>query len=158
MLPRWHFLLGAIFILIIWLFIPQMPIIYMVLIFLATFLVDFDHYAIAVFKTKKHGLRNAFEYHRKKRVHEIKEKEQGIKKKGDFPTPETIITYMIKWAIRFPNEKILDPACGDGRFLYRAYEHLLNMNVPEQKAIKLLYGVEIDSCLCELIFSRWKNN
>jgi len=83
-------LFGAIFITVVWVFIPQMPIFYLVLIFLASFLIDFDHYTASVFKTKKLGLRNAFKYHKEERKKEIAELKQGIKRRGDFHLFHTI--------------------------------------------------------------------
>ncbi|MFH1290217.1 MAG: hypothetical protein ABIH92_02295 [Nanoarchaeota archaeon] len=90
MLPKGHILLGAIFIAIVWIFIPQMPIFYLALIFLASFLIDFDHYANAVFKTKNISLKNALDYHKKARENEIMEIKQGVRKKSDFHLFHTV--------------------------------------------------------------------
>jgi len=75
---------------LIWIFIPQIKILYLILIFAAAFLIDFDHYAIAIFRTKKFSLKNAFDYYEKERLKEIKEIKRGIKRKGDFHFFHTI--------------------------------------------------------------------
>jgi len=90
MLPKWHILFGAVFTTLIWFFIPSMPIIYLTSIFLASFLIDFDHYANALMKNKSPSLRKAFEYHDKKREEELKEISKGIRRKGDFHLFHTI--------------------------------------------------------------------
>ena len=78
MIPRYHIILGAIFSLIIWGIFPEINWFFILLIFLSSFLVDFDHYILAVMKTGKIGLIDAFGYYRK-----LKEKakwERGKKK------------------------------------------------------------------------------
>ena len=78
MLPRWHVVLGAIFTSVIWIFAPQVGIFYLLLIFAASFLIDFDHYACFVMKTKKLSLKKSFSYHNK-----LKKKKKGRNKEGD---------------------------------------------------------------------------
>ena len=90
MLHKWHVLLGAIFTSLVWLFIPSMPFGYLVLIFLASFLIDFDHYTNAVIKNKHLSLKKAFDYHKIKREEELMDISKGIRKKGDFHLFHTI--------------------------------------------------------------------
>ena len=90
MLPRWHIILGAVFTALTWFFIPSMPLIYLTLIFLASFLVDFDHYTNAVMGNKSPNLKKAFEYHKKKREEELRDISKGIRRKGDFHLFHTI--------------------------------------------------------------------
>lgn len=80
---------GAIFTALIW-FFTGMPAIYLVLIFLASFLIDFDHYANAAIHNKHLGLGKAFDYHKKKREEELSDLAKGIRKKGDFHIFHTI--------------------------------------------------------------------
>lgn len=84
MLPRWHILLGAILTVIIWLIIPGINMLYLALIFLASFLIDFDHYLCAVMKTGRIELRDAFQYHNELRKQYDIEHKKGIRKRGDF--------------------------------------------------------------------------
>ena len=90
MLPRWHILLGLIFSLIIWIIFPYIDWIFIALIFLSSFLIDFDHYMCSVYKTGKLSLFDSFEYHRKERIKYLKERSRGIRRKGDFHIFHTI--------------------------------------------------------------------
>jgi hypothetical protein len=90
MFPRWHILLGLVFSLMFWAIFPQTHWIYISVMFLSTFLIDFDHYMNAVLKTRRLGLFSAFEYYKIliKRGHA--ERKKGIFKKGDFHIFHTI--------------------------------------------------------------------
>ncbi len=90
MLPRWHILLGAIFTLIVWAIVPMINILNLLLIFGASFLIDFDHYAASVLKTKRFGLLDSFEYHKKMNLRERREYGLGIRRKGDFHLFHTV--------------------------------------------------------------------
>src|SRR3989338_6548172 len=90
MLPRWHIFFGAIFSLLIWIIAPQTSPVYIVLIFISTFLMDFDHYICAVFKTKKLGLFHSFKYHKEMLKQAREEKKKGIKRKCDFHLFHTV--------------------------------------------------------------------
>lgn len=90
MLPRWHILLGALFSILIAVFMPEIPFYSLVLVFLSSFLIDFDHYMCAVFKTKKISLLRAFEYHEKEGFKMMEMHKRGIRKKGDFHIFHTI--------------------------------------------------------------------
>jgi len=84
MIPRWHIFWGAIFSGSLWLLNPQINLIYILIVFLSSFLIDFDHYVVSVLKTKKTSLKHSFKYHDTQRKIEEKEKKKGIRKKGDF--------------------------------------------------------------------------
>ena len=84
MLPRGHIISGIILILAVFILSPQINFIYLALLFLASFLIDFDHYTASVLKTKRWGLKNALDYNNKKMIEEKKEKAKGIKAKDDF--------------------------------------------------------------------------
>jgi len=36
---------------------------------------------------------------------------------GAFYTPDAVVRSLVRWAVRFESDRMLDPACGDGRFL-----------------------------------------
>src|SRR3989344_8531698 len=95
MLPRWHILLGAIFTLVIWLFVPEISFLYLALLFLSSFLIDFDHYAASGIKTGKWGLKDSFQYHEKLGKEELKELKKGIRRKGDFHLFHTLEFHVI---------------------------------------------------------------
>jgi hypothetical protein len=39
------------------------------------------------------------------------------KENGAYYTPDHVVRSLVKWAVRSPGDRLLDPACGDGRFL-----------------------------------------
>jgi len=90
MLPRWHILSGLAFTLILWYFFPQTEWYYLAIVFLSAFLIDFDHYMCAVYKTGRISLFNAFKYHDLLKKKGLAEKKRGIRRKGDFHVFHTI--------------------------------------------------------------------
>lgn len=90
MLPKWHIFLGAAFTALIWFFVPTMPVVYLSLVFLSSFLIDFDHYANAVIKNKNPSLNEAFKYHERLKEQEKRDLQKGIRKKSDFHLFHTV--------------------------------------------------------------------
>jgi len=90
MLSRWHILSGALFTGFIWLIAPETKLIYLALVFLSAFLIDFDHYMVAVYKTGKIRLSNALEYYERQKTEHMREHKKGIRKKGDFHLFHTV--------------------------------------------------------------------
>jgi hypothetical protein len=90
MLPRYHIILGAIFTLVFWIVFPWTEWYYIALIFLSSFLIDFDHYMNAVLKTRKMGLFKAFAYHKKLEKIDLAEYKRGIRRKGDLHVFHTL--------------------------------------------------------------------
>ena len=39
------------------------------------------------------------------------------KRNGAYYTPESVAAMLVRWAVRSPDDALLDPSCGDGRFL-----------------------------------------
>ena len=39
------------------------------------------------------------------------------KSAGAFYTPDAVVRSLVAWAVRRPSDRLLDPSCGDGRFL-----------------------------------------
>lgn len=68
MLPNKHILFGAIFSIIIFLLIPQVQIIGAVIIFLSTFLIDFDHYLYYVFRKKNINPLKSYHWYKENRT------------------------------------------------------------------------------------------
>lgn len=100
MFPRYHILLGAIFTLIFFLVFQNTKIIYLLLIFFSSFLIDFDHYFNATVKKRKISLFNAFEYYRIQGVKERKEIASGIRRKSpDFQFFHPIEFHLIVLAL-----------------------------------------------------------
>jgi len=46
---------------------------------------------------------------------------------GQFYTPPAIAELITKWAVRSADDKVLDPGCGSGTFLVKAYKRLLEL-------------------------------
>lgn len=90
MLPRWHIFFGAIFTLVVWYFVPKINYIYIALLFLSSFLIDFDHYVAGFLKTRKLSLRESFKYHNKLMEKEKAENKKGIRVRGDFHLFHTV--------------------------------------------------------------------
>jgi type I restriction-modification system DNA methylase subunit len=76
---------------------------------------------------------------------------------GQFYTPKPIAELIVKWAIRSPDDKVLDPGCGSGTFLVEAYKKLAELklkkpfkdikHVPEdvhRQILNQLYGIDIN--------------
>ena len=102
MYPKWHILLGIVFTLLIWYLVPQIQLIYLGLMFLSSFLIDFDHYVCAVKKTGKLSLRNAFDYHKKLLLKQKKEIATGVRKKFcDFHLFHTIEFHVLVGLLSF---------------------------------------------------------
>jgi len=105
------------------------------------------------------------------------EKKQHRKEQGIYYTPKFITDYIVKETVgRFIKEnqadgynnilniKILDPACGSGSFLIRAYDELLNyhatvhgkaaVELPQEDRMPILtrniYGVDLDEQAVEI--------
>lgn len=54
-------------------------------------------------------------------VRKIRQSEQQ-KNTGAYFTPADPVRALVKWAVKSDNDRMLDPSCGDGRFL--ALHHL----------------------------------
>ncbi|MGC9012693.1 N-6 DNA methylase, partial [Thermogladius sp.] len=76
---------------------------------------------------------------------------------GQFYTPKPVAELIVKWAVRNPDDKVLDPGCGSGTFLVEAYKRLVELksrkpyneirHVPEdvhRQILDQLYGVDIN--------------
>ena len=39
------------------------------------------------------------------------------KRRGAYFTPQDAVAALVRWAVRKPSDRMLDPSCGDGRFM-----------------------------------------
>ena len=62
---------------------------------------------------------------------------------GQFWTPLPIAQLMTQWAVRSPNDRVLDPAFGSGVFLLTAVKRLTDLGIPVEKASRQVSGVEL---------------
>ena len=44
---------------------------------------------------------------------------ESAKEKGAYYTPEQVVCSLVSWAVRCRTDRLLDPSCGDGRFIAR---------------------------------------
>jgi type I restriction-modification system DNA methylase subunit len=76
---------------------------------------------------------------------------------GQFYTPKPIAELIVKWCMKSPDDKVLDPGCGSGTFLVEAYKRLVELklkkpfkdvrHVPEEvheQILRQLYGIDIN--------------
>ncbi|MEM2191979.1 MAG: N-6 DNA methylase [Archaeoglobaceae archaeon] len=73
---------------------------------------------------------------------------------GQYYTPPPIVELITEMCIRSPNDKMLDPACGSGSFLVKAYHKLKDLKKKEnpfadenrlhEEILNQLYGVDIN--------------
>lgn len=61
MFPKYHILFGALFSIFLWLIYPAIGL-YVIIVFLATFLIDIDHYLVYVIRKKAINPRKAHSY------------------------------------------------------------------------------------------------
>ncbi len=64
------------------------------------------------------------------------------KARGAFFTPDEITTFLAEWAIRSPDDSVLEPSAGDAAFLVSAVERLKKLST-DPDAIPEVHGVEI---------------
>jgi len=64
---------------------------------------------------------------------------------GQYFTSPDVVDLILKFCLHHENDKILDPACGAGTFLVRAYQHkkLMNQRLKHEKILETLWGVDI---------------
>jgi len=78
------------------------------------------------------------------------------KRLGQFYTPLGIVDFIVQLTVTKPNDVVLDPGCGSGSFLVRAYHRLRELNHIQrviegplsekfhQQLLEQLYGVDIN--------------
>lgn len=65
------------------------------------------------------------------------------KLRGGYYTPQPIADFICKWAITKPNQRVLEPSCGDGNFIESAIKRFLDLGVSRNELFGLLKGVEL---------------
>lgn len=73
---------------------------------------------------------------------------------GQYYTPPPIVDLIVEMCIKSPNDKVLDPACGSGSFLVKAYHKLRDLKKKEnpfrkdddlhKELLKQVYGIDIN--------------
>jgi len=72
---------------------------------------------------------------------------------GEFYTPPPIAELIVKWCVRSPSDRVLDPGCGSGTFLVQAYWRLIELKTGRRRipakdvhisTLRQLYGIDIN--------------
>lgn len=66
----------------------------------------------------------------------------AIKARGAFYTPPTVAKFLAEWGIRSADDRVLEPACGDGAFIAASAARFAELHVPQLQG--RLYGMELD--------------
>src|SRR5690625_1029806 len=66
------------------------------------------------------------------------------KLRGGYYTPTKVADFLADWAIRSPNDRVLEPSAGDGNILLAAAQKLTALGHPTNSVHNLLTGVELD--------------
>ena len=64
---------------------------------------------------------------------------------GQYFTNPNIVDLILRFCLQHEKDKVLDPACGAGTFLVRAYQHkkLMNSSLTHEEIIDTLWGVDV---------------
>jgi len=64
---------------------------------------------------------------------------------GQYFTSPDVVDLILKFCLKHEDDKVIDPSCGAGTFLVRAYQHkkMMNSRLPHQEILEGLWGVDI---------------
>lgn len=65
------------------------------------------------------------------------------KLRGGYYTDSALADWLCAWAIRSSNETVLEPSCGDGKFIVASAKRLLEIGATPKNVAKQLRGVEL---------------
>lgn len=67
------------------------------------------------------------------------------KQHGQTYTPEQISKFLTRWAVRSPEDMILEPSVGEGQFVFDAQDRLMQLGTDKEESQQSIYGMDIDS-------------
>lgn len=67
------------------------------------------------------------------------------KKHGQTYTPEKISKFLTRWAVRSPEDLILEPSVGEGQFVFDAQDQLTQLGADKDESLESIYGMDINS-------------
>jgi adenine-specific DNA methylase len=79
--------------------------------------------------------------------------EVSRKARGAYFTPNPVTRFIAKWAIRSPDDSVLEPSCGEAEFLLSAQQELSRIS-DDGFVLGSLHGVEIHKDSCETAKAR----
>ena len=64
---------------------------------------------------------------------------------GQYFTSSDVVDLILKFCLKHESDKTLDPSCGSGTFLVRAYQHkkLMNRNLTHEQILETIWGNDI---------------
>lgn len=65
------------------------------------------------------------------------------KRRGQVYTPESVSSFLVEWAVSQADTTVLEPSVGEGRFVFDAYDRLLDLGASEANAREQIYGTDI---------------
>ena len=68
---------------------------------------------------------------------------ENQKLRGGYYTPQPIARFLANWAIRSPNDDVLEPSCGDGEMLEAAARRLLRLGASAAQVNRQVRAVEL---------------
>jgi tRNA1(Val) A37 N6-methylase TrmN6 len=67
------------------------------------------------------------------------------KQHGQTYTPEQISKFLTRWAVRSPEDLVLEPSVGEGQFVFNAQDQLIRLGADKNESQQSIYGMDIDS-------------
>ena len=71
------------------------------------------------------------------------EGQSADKMRGGYYTPVQVANWLCKWAIRNPGDSVLEPSCGEGRFLTATATRLLSLGARSKAIATAIQGIEL---------------
>lgn len=68
--------------------------------------------------------------------------ESAAKLRGGYYTPQPVAEWLARWAIRTPQDRVLEPSCGDGAFLLAAIQQLSRLRGGSGARRNQVIGIE----------------
>lgn len=78
--------------------------------------------------------------------------EPNAKQRGAYYTPRDVVETLVRWAVRSEAELMLDPSCGDGRFL-ACHRNSIGVEQDEQACRAAQAGAEHAEIICDDFFT-----
>ncbi len=63
---------------------------------------------------------------------------------GAFYSPRLLVEPMVAWAVTRPDQRVLDPSCGDGIFLESAARRLRELGAGRERITSLLHAIDLN--------------
>ena len=71
------------------------------------------------------------------------------KLRGGYYTPDKISEFITEWAVRTPDDSVLEPSCGDGSFLDAITTRYRALGATDEEIRENVIGIELDEAEAE---------